>query len=308
MKNKEFFKKIATEVAEKIKGIIAEKSFQDTLPAHDEELAKRNGVFRFKITSEELDRYGDIIDFGAIETAFWQKNPVVLWNHDASMLPIGRGTRLEFVEEEKAVYMEGIFANNDFAQTVRKEYQDGFIFACSIGYIENERFTDDEGNRRVTKAELLEVSIVPIPAHRDALTAILEKGFDLVDLVKKGFIIKKKAYPCDENKENEQDIKEKKTEPQETPDELSEANKIKAFLSEFPTEKLKDMFDTIHGIKKTLDEIKGEEVSEEANQDNNTQRVDNTEYEEEHLKNKKFMQDIAGAISEVLSDLKKTKE
>jgi len=69
-----------------------------------------------------------------------------------------------------------VFAGHQKAQDVKKLVDDGVLNAVSVGFIPKER----NGNI-ITRAELLEISIVPVPANQEAI--LLSK--EISDLIKK---------------------------------------------------------------------------------------------------------------------------
>lgn len=133
-----------------------------------------NGTFDVIISTEDIDRSGEIVRQNGWELTNYKNNPIVLWGHDYYNLPIG--VCLETYQTEKngvpATGAKGVFLSadiNPFAQQVRKLYEfglekgEGVGCTTSVGFIPKEF---DEGNRAViTKAELLEFSFVPVPAN-----------------------------------------------------------------------------------------------------------------------------------------------
>jgi hypothetical protein len=107
-------------------------------------------------------------------------NPIVLWAHDYSALPIGVCDEIETREVNGVMVTvaKGRFAPeeaNPFAQQVRKLYDAKMIRTTSVGFIAREM----DGNK-ITKAELLEFSFVPVPANPEALSLAKELGLDTV--------------------------------------------------------------------------------------------------------------------------------
>lgn len=134
-----------------------------------------NGTFDVIISTEDLDRSGEIVRQNGWEMANYKNNPIVLWGHDYYSLPIGICTETYLTEKNgvPALGARGVFYPadiNPFAQQVRRMYEfgmkQGVGVGCttSVGFIPKEF---DEANRAViTKAELLEFSFVPIPANQ----------------------------------------------------------------------------------------------------------------------------------------------
>jgi hypothetical protein len=143
---------------------------EKTLKAKD-----TNGSFDVIISTEDLDRAGEIVRQDGWELANYKNNPIVLWGHDYYNLPIGICT-----ETYKTTYhglpatgAKGIFFSDDInplAQQVRRMYdygvKSGSNVGCttSVGFIPKE--FDEDNQRIITRAELLEFSFVPVPANQ----------------------------------------------------------------------------------------------------------------------------------------------
>jgi phage head maturation protease len=95
----------------------------------------------------------------------------VLWAHDYSRLPVARAVEID------AVPGVGLRAKMEFApagvdahiDAVRKLWELGFLNAASVGFTPKAGTPTGKGGTRYTEWELLEFSIVPIPANADAL-------------------------------------------------------------------------------------------------------------------------------------------
>jgi len=147
-------------------------------------------------SDETKDSYGDVIEVAGWELGRYEKNPVFLWAHDYNNPPIGRavqvmkgdGLRFHIQFAPKEVY--------EFADTIYKLYQHGFMRATSVGFFprEKERIEDDEGRItgwRIKRQELLELSAVPVPANPNALIQAVQRGIvsarDVEDLMEVPF-------------------------------------------------------------------------------------------------------------------------
>jgi hypothetical protein len=143
-----------------------------------------SGSFEVVITTENVDRYGEVIKLDGWELENYMNNPVVLLSHDSSQPPIGIATGV--VSRDGKMIATGKFAPasaNPVAQQIRQLYDLGIMRATSVGFIEKER----EGNL-ITKAELLEFSFVSIPANPFALSTMVKSGISIDGLVTKGLI------------------------------------------------------------------------------------------------------------------------
>ena len=132
---------------------------------------KENDLFTFVVSTPEVDRYGTIIVPSGIDYAAYLNNPIVLAQHDSDQWPIGRclgfamnGENLEATIQVECVTEEG--------KKLTKLINAGFVKAVSVGIIptEYEEQTIDGNKVTVyTKSELVEFSVVSVPANRQAL-------------------------------------------------------------------------------------------------------------------------------------------
>ena len=182
--------KFSTEIAAKF----AEHFENDDVKALIEETkaAKDTGTFEVVATTENLDRYQEVIKLDGWDVEHYRRNPVILWGHDHGKL-IGMAMSVEIIDGKMIV--KGKFAPTEEGQEKRKLYEMGFLRATSVGFIEKER----EGNL-ITKAELLELSFVSVPANPYALRLSMEKGVSVNELVTKGimFVEKDEEAPQEE--------------------------------------------------------------------------------------------------------------
>jgi len=147
--------------------------------------AEGNRKFTFTFSSASIDRDRDVIDQAGIDLDPFKSNPVVLWAHSYMTPPIGRvsetwirdGKLMGSVEfPEKGIY--------PLADSVHDLVGAGFINATSIGFAPLEYSYDEERRgMNYKRIELWEVSIVPVPANRDALIEAAGKGVGVAPVV-----------------------------------------------------------------------------------------------------------------------------
>lgn len=114
------------------------------------------------------NRVEEVLDADAINVSNYMKNPVILYAHNWTDLPIGKA--VEVWTKDGDLWFEGKFADHEKAQTVKGLYANGFLNAFSIGFLIKETKWDAQLNvNRITNAELLEISCVPVPADAGAL-------------------------------------------------------------------------------------------------------------------------------------------
>jgi HK97 family phage prohead protease len=135
--------------------------------------AKPGDAIRFVASTENVARDGMIIESGAWDLANYKRNPVVLWSHDmlGARPPIGRAE--EVFTQGRKLLADIVFDQGDeFARQVEQKYRTGFLSAVSVSW-DSKRMEPgrDGGPPRITKAELLEISAVPVPSDPGALVA-----------------------------------------------------------------------------------------------------------------------------------------
>lgn len=139
---------------------------------------------RFTITTADPDRERDIVDASGVDMDAFMRNPVVLFAHDYKSLPVARAIQLERQADRIVATTEFATADlNPIAEQVYRMVKGGFLRGASIGFRPLE-WNYDEERRGVNfhKVELLEFSIVPVPANAMALIAASAAGIDVMVL------------------------------------------------------------------------------------------------------------------------------
>lgn len=144
------------------------------------------GAITIAISSATPDRDNDTVSVAGWDLGNYRKNPVILWAHDSRQPPVGRSSR-EWVE--RALLMSTPdFTPADlypFGHMIGRMVQGGWLNAASVGFRPLEwSYRDDARGFGVDflKQELLEYSIVPIPANPEALVGAKSAGIDLAPL------------------------------------------------------------------------------------------------------------------------------
>ncbi len=135
-------------------------------------VAERDGM-DFVLSDETIDRYGDIIEVKGWVLSNFKKNPIALFAHSSSF-PIGNWTNVR-VEGTKLVGTL-VLAAKGTSQRIDELInlvQQGVLRAVSVGFrpLENEPIDPKRpyAGQRYTKSELLETSLVSVPANPAAL-------------------------------------------------------------------------------------------------------------------------------------------
>ena len=136
---------------------------------------------RYTISTGTVDRQNDTVSVTGWDLTAFLLNPVVLWGHDARSLPIGRcvdiandGAALKAVVEYVPSDMPVV---GELAEAVLRMSRTGFLSATSVGFrpleYEFAKDRDDDDSwwapLDFIRQELLEFSIVTIPANPEAL-------------------------------------------------------------------------------------------------------------------------------------------
>lgn len=269
---------IAAEIVSHFESDAVRALLDQTKAASDSE----SGTFEVVITTENLDRYQEVIKLDGWDLTHYRNNPVVLWGHDHNS-PIGVATSIDIADGKMVA--KGKFAPTEKAQEVRKLYDFGIIRATSVGFIEKER----EGNL-ITKAELLEFSFVSVPANPYALSLAMEKALSLDGLVTKGFMHVEKEAEAETIEE---------TVPESTPEEVVEEPVTEE--RNFSTKQLAPVIDSLKAAIVALEalDVKSEEPEgdEPIVEDDEDQRA-----YKEFSEKRRLLQEASTVLGEVLAE------
>jgi hypothetical protein len=138
----------------------------------------------FTVSNEEVDRDGDSLDAKGWTLGNYTKNPVVMWAHDYTKLPVGRaiktwvvGTALNSIVEFTPDELYDADYHGLRGSTVFRFYKNGFLNAVSAGFypIDWEAMKKQNGDANYLggthfmKQDLIEYSCVPVPSNPGAL-------------------------------------------------------------------------------------------------------------------------------------------
>jgi hypothetical protein len=185
-------------------GKLIEKIFKVDKPVVDGDIDDPNAPLIFTITTDVVDREGDVVMPSGIMVGNYKNNAVMQWAHKYDELPIGKSVEM-WAQKVKSVSKDGEPVDQEAIQAavvfqpdsnyhesysglrgsmVRRMYLTGFLNAVSIGFDpqeweELERKIEEGNDKGViisitdgTKFlswELLEFSAVPVPANPQAL-------------------------------------------------------------------------------------------------------------------------------------------
>lgn len=125
-------------------------------------------TIRARVSDESVDRQGDIVVAAGCDYSAFNKNPVVLYQHNPER-PIARAKLFpgaNFIDAEIAFPAPGISELSDSAYGLIKA---GVLNGISIGFSPIQKSPLAGGGLKFEKWALLEISIVSVPANPNAL-------------------------------------------------------------------------------------------------------------------------------------------
>lgn len=275
-------KKLETEIAAEIIAKFASDEVKQLLADTKAASEADTGTFEVVITTENLDRYNEVIKLDGWMLDHYRKNPVVLWGHDHSRL-IGMATSVD-VKDGKIV-AKGKFAPTEEGQEKRKLYEAGFLRATSVGFIEHER----EGNI-ITKAELIEFSFVSVPANPYALSLAMERGIAINELVTKGIMFVEKG------EEGASAELQPTAAPEPVPQAAADAQE-----RSFSTKQLGPVIESLRAALVALEAL-GKSEEPEGDEDEGTEETDEQKQLREFNEKRKLLQLASTVLGDVLAE------
>jgi len=142
----------------------------------------------FTISTGAVDRMNDTISAAGWQIDNYLKNPVVLWAHDSSMLPIAKAKHVWVAGDKLKAIAEFTPAGmSRFNDTVFQMYKEGFLSATSVGFRPLKYSFSRDPSRTAgidfEQTELLEFLAVPIPAAPEALIEARSAGLDVAPVL-----------------------------------------------------------------------------------------------------------------------------
>jgi HK97 family phage prohead protease len=139
-------------------------------------------VVSFVFSDDSVDRMGDTIDARGWQLDQFAKNPVVLFGHDPTSVQniIGRAPNVRVAGNQLLGGVEFAEASvNPNADIVYRMVKGGWLNAVSVGFAPREWKPNKTGGISFTKQELLEVSVVAVPANANAIVQARAAGINV---------------------------------------------------------------------------------------------------------------------------------
>lgn len=132
--------------------------------------------FRFTAVTARKGRDGHVLIPQGVDTANYKKNPVILWQHRPEN-PVGRCTGLSVTDDELRGSGEFPSAGaSQLADEICALVKSGIVNAVSVGFDPIDTAPLDQKRPRngqcITRSELLEISLVSVPADVGAVISM----------------------------------------------------------------------------------------------------------------------------------------
>ncbi len=128
------------------------------------------------ISTINPDRVGDRVIPEGLDASAFLKNPALMFGHAYHDLPVGTVTSIA-VEPGKHIRASWRWLENDaFADRVKNAWDQGVLRAASIGFRPLRTKPNSTGGADVLAWELLELSLVAIPANAECVRTLKSLG------------------------------------------------------------------------------------------------------------------------------------
>lgn len=128
------------------------------------------------------DRQGEVVEVDGWDLKNFKKAPRLLWAHNHTEPAIGKVTKTWYdgTGKNKRLMFEAVFQEvTEMGRAIKQLVKDGFINTFSVGF----KPLEIDGNT-ITKQELLEISVVNVPANPEAIM-LAYKSLKLADVDEK---------------------------------------------------------------------------------------------------------------------------
>lgn len=143
----------------------------------------------FIISTEDVDRDHDVIkQEGWVYDNFW-KNPILQVHHDSHQFPVGRFDNIWTTDAK--TYGSVVFAEKGTSEVADLAYdliKQDILRSVSVGFRAIDTPEENEhGGYTYTKQELLEVSLVNVPANQNAQVVAKEYSAETKEIIFKDY-------------------------------------------------------------------------------------------------------------------------
>lgn len=148
-------------------------------------------------STQAQDRDGEVILQSGWDLNNYMLNPVLMLMHNYQEFPVGKVTDIG-IKDGKLVFNAVFSTATEKAKEAYALVKEGVLSAFSVGFIPRKY----DGNI-ITEAELLEISLVPVPANPQAIVMAkqFEEKNEIAKYIVKNFLIEeKKESPTEAEK------------------------------------------------------------------------------------------------------------
>lgn len=156
------------------------------------QIAPNASGFTAVITSETIDRDGEVLIPSGMNSKEFDRNPTLFWNHDYAE-PVGKAVG-SLKRKEREIVADFVFAKRPdgyagefFPEVAAALVGQGIVSGVSVGYVPEEggvRMATDIDRKKYggsvsrifSRWKLLEVSLAPLQANPEALITAVKKG------------------------------------------------------------------------------------------------------------------------------------
>ncbi len=150
--------------------------------------ANEAGTYTFRASTAAVDRQGEVIDQQGWDLGAYKSNPVILDSHRYGSIDdiLGKASRVEVMPEGLEIDVQ--FAPTAKGQMAQQLVEDGMLRTVSVGFRSKGRRPGQRSGEPMTHTamELLEVSMVAIPANREAVRLRGVEDDEVTDEAKAG--------------------------------------------------------------------------------------------------------------------------
>lgn len=143
----------------------------------------QTGLATFIFNTEEVGRDGHVVYNRGIHTENYDRNPTILFAHDDGQPPVGRALAIRIGEPASKVDIQFTPRDlNPFGAMIGDLVRGKYLNTCSMSWMPIKwKFSTDKnraGGVDFLEVDLLEISIVPIPALPGAVATARANGID----------------------------------------------------------------------------------------------------------------------------------
>jgi len=157
------------------------KIHKKTFVSEKKDFNEAERTIKHYISTDTIDRYGEILNPKGMLDENYSKNPIVLYSHNLGFFSTPEpskaiiGKSLYRAVEEHGVVAKTKFADTSLANDVMIFNKEGFMNTWSVGWMPLSEPESRNGSDYFKEWELLEYSAVIIPANPDAVNLMFKE-------------------------------------------------------------------------------------------------------------------------------------